>query len=411
LINDIAIEMQKRGIQGIFVVGGNGFRDTTVGDPEFGYVAGGNLARGGVYFKRVGKRPLLVVSNLDVGTARKLRGSKRITTLTDWGMEKLSAKYGGREKAFPHLLTAILRRERVRGRVGIYGRNDLAFGLNLADQLRKLGFKVIGESTPTLIERARETKSGDEIQEIRNVGRKTARIVNNVLDAIRNAKRKRGHLQLGGHRAMVGEVKRLIGLELSREGLTAPEGTIFAIGPSAADPHNSGNASDELKPGKLIVFDIFPQSESGYWFDLTRSFVIGRANTKARRIYEAVEEAQSVSLHFLRPGVTGEAAMGKACDAIERRGFRTVREIFEGKTKRIGSGFTHSLGHGVGLTIGERPYLSFQSRDPLRVAQVVTVEPGIYLPNYGGVRIEDTVAITSRGVEQLGRVEKELELT
>jgi len=78
--------------------------------------------------------------------------------------------------------------------------------------------------------------------------------------------------------------------------------------------------------------------------------------------------------------------MDRACRVIEQRGYRTVREIFQGKAKGIPSGFTHSLGHGVGLTIGERPYLTFLSKDPLRKSQVVTVEPGVYLPRYGGVR-------------------------
>ena len=139
--------------------------------------------------------------------------------------------------------------------------------------------------------------------------------------------------------------------------------------------------------------------------------MIGRADAKAKRLFESVSEAQNAGLDLLREGVTGEAAMLEACRVIERYGYRTVREIFEGKSKSIGSGFTHSLGHGVGLTIGERPYLSFLSKDPLKRGQVVTVEPGVYLPRYGGVRIEDTVVITSKGVDNLASIDKELELT
>jgi Xaa-Pro aminopeptidase len=109
-------------------------------------------------------------------------------------------------------------------------------------------------------------------------------------------------------------------------------------------------------------------------------------------------------------GATGEEAMLRACQVIERAGFRTVREVFEGKAKEIRSGFIHSLGHGVGLTIGEGPYLSFLSRDPLKSGQVVTVEPGIYLPRYGGLRIEDTVLVTGRGVDNLTILDKHLEI-
>lgn len=92
-------------------------------------------------------------------------------------------------------------------------------------------------------------------------------------------------------------------------------------------------------------------------------------------------------------------------------GYRTLRDLYDGKVKSLPSGFNHSLGHGVGLTIGERPYLSLLRKDKLRTGHVVTVEPGVYLPKYGGVRIEDTVAVTARGFENFAKVEKELELT
>ncbi len=120
--------------------------------------------------------------------------------------------------------------------------------------------------------------------------------------------------------------------------------------------------------------------------------------------------AQHASLDVLRAGVTGEEAMVAACDMVERGGYKTMRQVYEGKVKDLNSGFNHSLGHGVGLTIGERPYLSFLSEDPLRSSHVVTVEPGVYLPGYGGVRIEDTVLITPKGFENLAKVESELEL-
>lgn len=405
MFNQLDGEMQRRGVQAIVAFGA-----TTLADPDLTYVVGGQLARGGIYFKRAGSSPLLLVSNLDLGSARKAGGVRRIQTFSQWGIEKLAAKYGGRDKALPRLIANVLKKERVKRKVVLAGRNDLASGTDLVGRLKRLGVKVIGEQSPTILEVARETKTQHEMDELRHVGRKTSSVVNAVFETLRNLKRKRGHLQLGKERATVGSVKRLISVKLAEEGVTAPEGTIFAIGPSGADPHNSGIPSQEIKEGKLIVFDIFPQAESGYWCDLTRTFVVGRADAKSRRLYDTVFEAQSECLGMLRQGTTGEEAMLKACEVIERRGYRTIREIFQGKAKSIPSGFNHSLGHGVGLTIGERPYLGFLSKEPLKKRQVVTVEPGIYFPGYGGVRIEDTVAITSRGVDPLAHVEKELEL-
>jgi Xaa-Pro aminopeptidase len=405
MLEQIDQEMRKRHVQAIIVFG-----ETTLADPNFTYVAGRTLARGGVYVKRVGQKPILVTSNLDIGTARKSGRVERIETFTQWGLEKLSARFG-RTEALPRLLDEILRKKRVKGRVVLCGRNDLASGTYLIDRLRRLGVRVSGESSPTILEAARETKDRKEIEEIRSVGKKTARVVTAISDTLKSMKRKRGHLAIGKRCATVGAVKNLVSSNLAAEGLTAPEGTIFAVGVSSADPHNSGISTDEIREGKLIVFDIFPQADSGYWFDLTRTFTVGRASSKDRRLYEAVYEAQTECLGFIKAGVTGEAAMSKACDVIERRGYRTIRDAYQGKATNIYSGFIHSLGHGVGLTIGERPYLSFLSKEPLKSGQVVTVEPGVYLPGYGGARVEDTVLITSKGIDNLTSVDKEFELS
>jgi Xaa-Pro aminopeptidase len=404
MLNDLDELMRERTLQAIVVLG-----DTTLGNPDLMYVTGGQLARGGIYVKRLSHDPLLVTSNLDIGTARRLGQIKRIHTFTEWGFERLAAKHG-RENAQQYLIKLILRSEGIHGKVSIYGRNDLSSGIRLADELRKLGARIVGESSPTALECARETKSREEIKKVRDVGTRTARVVEAVLGILRNSKRKRGLLYLGRLVATVGLVKKLISSRLAQEDLIAPEGTIFAIGASGADPHNAGIPGDRIKEGKLIVFDIFPQAGTGYWFDLTRSVVVGRADGKAKRLFETVSEAQQTSLDFLREGVTGEAAMVKACEVIEHAGYRTVREVFEGRSKSIPSGFNHSLGHGVGLTIGERPYLSFLSRDSLKSGQIVTVEPGVYLPRYGGVRIEDTVVITPRGIDNLASIDRQLEL-
>jgi Xaa-Pro aminopeptidase len=339
---------------------------------------------------------------------------RRITTFTELGFERIAAKFGSSNlypaRAYPSLLISLLRREGIVGKIGIYGRNDLSSSIQLVDELRRLGLMVSGEKSPTVLESVRETKSPREIDELRRVGTQTSRVVRSIIETLRNMNRKRGRLYFGRRLATIDVLKRRISQDLAAENLTTPEGTIFAIGASGADPHNAGNPRDRIKVGRLIVFDIFPQGETGYWFDLTRSFILGRADRRAKKMFDAVLEAQNSSLDFLREGVTGEEVMERACHAIEQGGFRTVREIYEGRARSVSSGFNHSLGHGVGLTIGERPYLSFLSKTPLRAGHVVTVEPGVYLPRYGGVRIEDTVLVTSKGVENLARVDKELEI-
>ncbi len=397
--------MKKRNVECIVVFG-----ETTLANPDLTYVVGGTLPRGGLYFKSAGKEPLLLLSNLDIATAKRLGRVRRIQTYTDWGMEKLSKEYRSRDEAFARLIALVLKREGVSGKVGLFGRTDLASGIQLADQLRRIGPKVVGSQSPTILESARETKDRTEIAQVRNVGTGTSEVVTEIAAMLRNAKYKRGHLYFGRDRATIGLVKSAIATGIAKKNLVPPEGTIFAIGPSGADPHNMGIVTDEIKKNSLIVFDIFPQGQSGYWFDLTRTWVVGRASRKARLMYQAVAEAQTAALDSLRSGVAEEKPMRIACDVIERHGYRTIREVYQGKSNTLYSGFNHSLGHGVGLTIGEKPYLSFYGKNRLKEHQVVTVEPGVYLPHYGGVRIEDTVMITKRGFDNLASVPKELDL-
>ena len=157
VLKNIDEEMRKRSLDGAIVFG-----DTTLGNPDLTYVVGGNLARGGYYIKRLNHEPMLVTSTMDIGTARNLGRVKRTSTYTEWGFEKLAQKHG-RANASPYLLSRILKTEGINGKIALYGRNDIASGVRLVDQLRKLGFNVIGESSPTLLESARETKSAKEI--------------------------------------------------------------------------------------------------------------------------------------------------------------------------------------------------------------------------------------------------------
>jgi Xaa-Pro aminopeptidase len=134
----------------------------------------------------------------------------------------------------------------------------------------------------------------------------------------------------------------------------------------------------------------------GYCSDLTRTFMIGRVSSKMKKIYQAVYEAQQAAISFLRPGVTTQQADLVARDIITKAGF--------------GKEFGHGLGHGIGREIHELPSLRKTGGDEeLRPGMIVTVEPGIYLPGEGGVRIEDDVLITHSGCEVLSSLDKSLE--
>ncbi|NMO96868.1 M24 family metallopeptidase [Paenibacillus lemnae] len=167
--------------------------------------------------------------------------------------------------------------------------------------------------------------------------------------------------------------------------------TIVASGERSALPH--GVASDKLIGiNELITFD-FGALLNGYCSDLTRTVAVGTPDPKLKEIYDIVLEAQLHTLDQIKPGMTGRQADALARDIITRYGY--------------GEYFGHSTGHGLGMEVHESPRLSKLSDDVLQPGMVVTVEPGIYLPGLGGVRIEDDIVITETGIHILTASSKE----
>jgi Xaa-Pro aminopeptidase len=178
--------------------------------------------------------------------------------------------------------------------------------------------------------------------------------------------------------------------------------TIIAGGKQGADPHETGHGN--LKAGEPIVMDIFPKNiDTGYWGDLTRTVIRGKATSLQKKTYNMVKAAQMASFAVLKPGITGNRVHMEGCKEMERRGF----QIFFADNPS--KGFTHSTGHGVGMCIHEAPGLG-PGAGRLRKGNVVTVEPGYYDPDSGGVRIEDTVVLTSNGWKYLVPCEKRFEI-
>jgi len=168
--------------------------------------------------------------------------------------------------------------------------------------------------------------------------------------------------------------------------------SVLASGPRSALPH--GLATDRVMgPGEFVTLD-FGAMWGGYCSDCTRTVVLGSADEQQRRVYGVVLDAQRRALEMIKPGVACRDVDAGARSVIADAGY--------------GAAFGHSLGHGVGLEVHEGPRLSPQEEAVLESGMVVTVEPGIYLPGWGGVRIEDTVVVTQDGCRILTRAPKEL---
>ncbi len=277
------------------------------------------------------------------------------------------------------------------------------FPLCHADTLRNAGIGVETAKGDFYPERA--VKQPYEIDCIRKSMQATQEAMYQVQDYIREAEvNSEGLLVRRGEILTCEYIRSGVEAEFKRKGYSAGR-TIIACGADASAPHCIG--SGPVRAHETIVADIFPRSdESGYWGDMTRTFVKGTASPIAKKAFDAVRLASEEVLKVLKPGVTGKNAHLLAAGIMEAAGFKTGHN-----RDGIPCGFFHGLGHGVGLDIHENPRLSPANPLPLQAGHVVSVEPGLYNPSWGGIRLEDLVVLTEDGIENFCTMPKELEIS
>lgn len=266
-----------------------------------------------------------------------------------------------------------------------------SFPLGLAESLGSQGVKLTVESPFFPMRRC---KSAEEIVRIRHGVSLAEAGMEAALDLLRRAEGDgAGCLRLDGEILTSEIVRGEIDVAVLRAG-GVPLNTIVAGGVQGADPHEMGTGP--LRVGEPVVLDIFPRvARSGYFGDLTRTVVKGSASDVVRRAYAAVAAAQSAATEMIKPGVACREVHERAAAVLCEHGFQT------GRNESGPFGFIHGLGHGLGLEIHEAPRLSARSDDVLEPGMVVTVEPGLYYPEWGGVRLENVVAVTESGCEVL----------
>ncbi len=283
---------------------------------------------------------------------------------------------------------ALLRKRQI---IGVYV--PKMFPLGIAKALEKDGIGVdVGSGNP--FERKRMVKSPEEIACIAKTQKAARAAMKAVGDAIKQARPGKGGLLMLDGKELTSERARKIvrGEILARNCID--EGTIIAGGTQAANPHETGHGP--LKTGEWIVCDIFPRNlDTGYWGDMTRTFMNGTPDPERKRMYNAVLKAQKLALSIIRAGIEGSAVHKATSESMVDANFETYTG-----DDGMGRGFIHSTGHGVGLEIHEMPRLS-PSGGKLEAGMVVSVEPGLYYPELGGVRIEDLVVVEEDGVRIL----------
>ena len=286
-----------------------------------------------------------------------------------------------------------------------HGVNSVAvpesFPVGAADGLREEGI-ALAVDADGVVDDIRAVKTDEEVEHVREAtlaNEASMRACEELLDA---AEVRNGTLYYEDEPLTSERVKTEIEVTLLQHGCALDE-TIVACGVDAADPHDRG--SGPLEAGQPIIVDIFPRDkENGYHSDMTRTFVKGEASDTIRNWYTLTQEAKEAAFDALEPGATGEEVHAAACEVYEDAGYPTLRRDPSTET-----GFIHSTGHGIGLDVHESPSLSPRGSE-LKPGHIVTIEPGLYDPEHGGVRIEDIAVVTEDGYENFTDYPESLEL-
>jgi len=260
-----------------------------------------------------------------------------------------------------------------KGRVMLYGVREFGPFFSLITRLQQLlpELAFTGDPLDLIMVEARATKSSEEIERIRQMGIITTSVVQKTRDLLTSHQVVDEKLiKSDGQPLTIGDVKARI----NRDG---------------GIPHSSGTPSDPIKLGQAIVYDIFPcEAGGGYFYDFTRTWCLGYAPDEVLKAYEQVKQVYDTVVSELEVGVNPARYQARTCELYEAMGHETIRQ-----NPKIEQGYIHSLGHGVGLDVHEKPFTGLEN-DPtnlLRVGSVMTIEPGLYYPEKGfGIRLEDT---------------------
>ena len=275
------------------------------------------------------------------------------------------------------------------------------FPLGVANAIQEIAPETTFVTVDPFLER--RVKSGQEIGCLKEILRITQEGLAAGISLIRDATIGREEVLIRQGSPLTAEcVRGVIDSTVASLG-ALPGHTIVACGDQGCDPHERGHGT--LKAHRPIIVDVFPRSvATGYHGDLTRTVVKGRASEALQRLHQAVKEAQTIAFEALRPGVEAREVHRNVANHFRDQGFET------GRRNDHMQGFFHGTGHGLGLELHEAPAIGKNSPDRLQSGNVVTVEPGLYYPGIGGVRIEDVVLIGGNGSSKLSFCEQPLEI-
>jgi Xaa-Pro aminopeptidase len=352
------------------------------------------FAPGPFIYLRVNGKCHLVVNDLEMARAKKKAPHCRVIALSQC-QEKLR-RLRVKRPGMAAVINLLLREQRLRK---VFVPANFPFGL--ARDLRNYGIKVRVRKGGIFPER--EFKHADEIKKI-----SAALVMAEVglaegIQALRSAKIARaGNLMYHGVPLTSEKLRSIIDVAILQAG-GRPGRTIVAGGRQTCDPHEPGHGP--LRGHQPIILDVFPRSQkTGYFADITRTVVRGRASEPLRRLYDTVWRAQEIGFSKILAAAAAAGIHAAVREFFETQGYKTCK-----KNGRM-SGFVHGAGHGLGLEVHEPPRLSQNSADILKPGHVLTIEPGLYYPELGGVRLEDVACVTCNGPRNLTKFERVFEI-
>jgi len=392
--SDLDARMQTNNLDAIIVIG------NATHNPPMYYLTGGGHISGAILIKKRGSDPVLYCNDMERGEAAK-SGLKVIPYSTYNNDSLIKEAQGDSLLASAIRYKHMLIDNEVHGRIGIYGTTDFGSAFPIFSRLKDLmpEIELVGEPHDnSLFMYIMETKDEAEVDRIRRMGKITTTVVGRVAGYLTNCQVREDEVLLreDGGPLTIADVKSRINLWLVELGAENPEGTIFAIGRDAGVPHSTGTPTDLLRLGQTIVFDIFPcEAGGGYYYDFTRTWSLGYATPDAQKLYDEVKSVFDKVQENLDLNAPFKNYNRLVCEEFEKYGHQTPLN-----TPAPVQGYVHSVGHGVGLNIHERPFSGLTATDDniLKPGVVITSEPGLYYPEKGmGVRIEDTLWVRPDG--------------
>jgi Xaa-Pro aminopeptidase len=342
-----------------------------------------------VYLQTGAGKEVLFISEMERGRAEIESRVSVIKTTQDFGYREKIKEKKDTTIAYAACISELLMGEGIKKVAVPYN-----FPIFYSNSLKEAGFSIVPVKSP--FKKLRSRKKPEEIDAIKYAQMAGEKAMDAAIKTIASAENREGILYHEGHVLTGAKINLIIDHTLLNFGCETEE-LIVSCGKDTANCH--GSTQGPLIANAPIILDIFPRSKKKRYFaDMTRTVIYGEASDELKKMYEAVRAAQEKAIKMVKPGVSSTDVHNIVCEVFEKLGYDTYRS---------GSkvGFIHSTGHGVGLDVHELPGVG-ESGVLLETGNVITIEPGLYYPEPGGIRLEDMVLVTENGCENLTTLEK-----